>query len=103
RGDFDKPNSFENLGERVKAVEDEWKICANKLYYLAVPPNFIHEIVSNLKKTKLSEPCGGNLGWARIIVEKPIGFDRNSAQKLEKTLSVLKDEQVYRIDHYFGK
>ena len=103
RGDFADAKSFENLGNKVKSVEDEWKICANKLYYLAVPPNFMHEIVSNLKRTKLSDPCGGNMGWARVIVEKPIGYDKNSAVNLEKTLSVLKDEQIYRIDHYFGK
>ncbi|PIR78397.1 MAG: hypothetical protein COU28_01850, partial [Candidatus Magasanikbacteria bacterium CG10_big_fil_rev_8_21_14_0_10_36_16] len=48
RGDFADAKSFENLGNKVKSVEDEWKICANKLYYLAVPPNFMHEIVSNL-------------------------------------------------------
>jgi glucose-6-phosphate 1-dehydrogenase len=63
----------------------------------------MQDIVSNLKRTKLSDPCGGNIGWARVIVEKPIGYDRNSAVELEKILSVLKDEQVYRIDHYFGK
>ncbi|MFA7314658.1 MAG: glucose-6-phosphate dehydrogenase [Candidatus Magasanikbacteria bacterium] len=103
KGDFADSKSFEKLGDKVKEIENEWKICVNKLYYLATPPNFIHDIVSNLKKTKLSDPCGGNFGWARIIVEKPIGYDKKSALELEKILSILKDEQIYRIDHYFGK
>ncbi|EKE07582.1 MAG: hypothetical protein ACD_18C00042G0001, partial [uncultured bacterium] len=74
RGDFSDAKSFEILGDKVKEIEDVWKICANKLYYLAVPPNFMSEIVSNLKRTKLSDPCGGNIGWSRVIVEKPIGY-----------------------------
>ena len=43
-------------------------------------------------------------GWKRLIIEKPFGYDLQSALKLKDEL--LKDwteEQIYRIDHYLGK
>ena len=40
----------------------------------------------------------------RIVVEKPFGRDRQSAQDLNTTLAAHFDErQIYRIDHYLGK
>ena len=39
-----------------------------------------------------------------IALEKPFGYDYDSACKLNKTLlGCFKEEQVYRIDHYLGK
>lgn len=103
QGDFDKVEGYKNLKTYIETVEDEWKICANKLYFLAVPPTLVSAVIKNLKHSKLSEPCGGDAGWARVLVEKPIGSDAKSADVMEKVLSVLKQEQIYRIDHYFGK
>src|SRR5207248_11354850 len=60
-------------------------------------------------------PIGCNLGesglareedgaWRRVIIEKPFGTDLASARALNrKLLSVLKEDQIYRIDHYLGK
>ena len=42
--------------------------------------------------------------WARIVVEKPIGYDLESARALNATLADNFDEsQIFRIDHYLGK
>src|SRR5437588_3586881 len=42
--------------------------------------------------------------WSRVIVEKPIGHDLESAKKLNHELQqVLTEKQIYRIDHYLGK
>jgi glucose-6-phosphate 1-dehydrogenase len=39
-----------------------------------------------------------------VIIEKPFGTDLETAQALnQKVLSVAKERQVYRIDHYLGK
>ena len=84
-------------------MDDEWKTCSNKIFYLAVPPKFIQPIVNNLKRSKLAEPCGGDEGWSRIIIEKPFGSNARTALALEKTLSCFREEQIYRIDHYLGK
>ena len=41
---------------------------------------------------------------ARVIVEKPFGHDRASAQDLNKVLlGVFNEADVFRIDHYLGK
>jgi glucose-6-phosphate 1-dehydrogenase len=43
-------------------------------------------------------------GWRRVVIEKPFGFDRSTAAALQEHLSrYLREEQVFRIDHYLGK
>jgi len=43
-------------------------------------------------------------GWRRMVIEKPFGTDLESASALQKKLHrYLKEEQIYRIDHYLGK
>ena len=43
-------------------------------------------------------------GWKRVVVEKPFGYDLDSARALHRQLQKhLSEEQVYRIDHYLGK
>jgi len=43
-------------------------------------------------------------GWSRIVVEKPFGYDLDSARNLNSVIARAFDEhQVYRIDHYLGK
>src|SRR5690606_6731947 len=40
----------------------------------------------------------------RVIIEKPFGHDLKSAMDLQAELTqYLKEEQIYRIDHYLGK
>ena len=42
--------------------------------------------------------------WRRVVIEKPFGRDLESAQALNgEILSVLREPQIYRIDHYLGK
>jgi glucose-6-phosphate 1-dehydrogenase len=43
-------------------------------------------------------------GWRRLVIEKPFGYDLESAQMLEERLHRhFREEQIYRIDHYLGK
>lgn len=68
------------------------------LFYLATPPSLYGVIPQQLKKIGLN---GKN---ARIIVEKPFGYDLKSAMELNKIYaSVFKENQIYRIDHFLGK
>jgi glucose-6-phosphate 1-dehydrogenase len=42
--------------------------------------------------------------WARIVVEKPIGYDLKSARALNAILAAnFEESQIFRIDHYLGK
>ena len=42
--------------------------------------------------------------WGRVVIEKPFGQDLKSSQELDRRiLSILRPDQIYRIDHYLGK
>jgi len=103
-GTFEDTKAFQSLSDRIAEIENSWNICANKLFYLAVPPSSYEQIFKNLAGIKLNVPCGGDMGWSRILIEKPFGTDLQSAQKLQSLLSTyFKEEQIYRIDHYLFK
>ncbi len=104
QGAFEDGDAFRSLSEKIHAVETAWNVCANKLFYLAVPPKNYKVIFKNLERVKLNIPCGGELGWSRVLIEKPFGLDLASARELQKLLrSYFKEEQIYRIDHYLFK
>jgi glucose-6-phosphate 1-dehydrogenase len=55
-----------------------------------------------LGKVGLNNSSNGS--WKKLIVEKPFGYDLQSAIELNKKLSkYFKEDQIYRIDHYLGK
>lgn len=102
-GYFDELDAFRQLRRKLLETDKNIKACANKLFYLAVPPSFYGKIFTNLKKSKLTgkyedENC------ARVLVEKPFGRDLKTAIALDKKLAALFNEkQIFRIDHYLAK
>lgn len=104
QGQFDDLAAYEGLGHKLKSIDDEWGVCTNKLFYLAVPPEHYETILNNLASSGLTKPCSEKEGWTRVLVEKPFGKDLREAIKLDKLLTLLfKEEQVYRVDHYLAK
>ena len=104
QGTFTDNKKFKDLATRLGNIDGEWKTCANKLFYLAVPPEYYENIFHELAETGLTKPCGPNEGWTRVLVEKPFGKNAHTAQKLDELLGTLfKEEQIYRIDHYLAK
>ncbi len=104
QGRFDEQLSYERLEARLAAVDAAWKLCANKLFYLAIPPELYAGIFEHLKASSLIKGCSEDDGWTRLIVEKPFGRDRATAEALDMQLASLFDEnQIYRIDHYLAK
>ena len=76
----------------------------NRLYYLAVAPEFFATIIEQLGKAGLIYPAHQETPWSRVVIEKPFGHDLASARALNRDISqVLDESQVYRIDHYLGK
>ena len=68
-----------------------------RLFYLAVPPAAFGTITEALGAAALTER-------ARVVYEKPFGWDRASFGRLSQIVSdVLDESQVYRIDHFLGK
>lgn len=104
QGVFDNVEDYRRLAQVLKTKEGDFTQCANKLFYLAVPPIYYKDIFENLSASGLMTQCGGEDGWARVLVEKPFGNDIATALELDQTLGKLfKEEQVFRIDHYLAK
>lgn len=92
--------SFEALHARVESIESERGFPGNRIFYLALPPALFPSTVTGLGESGLN----GSSGWTRLVIEKPIGNDLESALTLNRLVHDFFDEsQVYRIDHYLGK
>ncbi len=99
-GDFVKPETYSSLKERYENLEKEWKVKPQLIFYMATPPVMFSEIPKYIGKAGLT----ANSKNARLVVEKPIGYNLDSAKKLNKTFTDSFDEsQIFRIDHYLGK
>ncbi len=91
---------YENLDKRIDTLEKKWDAKANRVFYLALPPRLVEVVVEGLASAGLNQ----DRHRARIVVEKPFGYDLPSAQKLNTMLADQFGEgQTFRIDHYLGK
>ena len=100
-GDYDDPQTYRRLAQRLAQLDDQAGTQGNRLFYLATPPVLYPRIVEQLGRAGLNRSPSG---WTRIIIEKPFGHDLASAHQLNAQVHAVFDEsQVYRIDHYLGK
>jgi glucose-6-phosphate 1-dehydrogenase len=100
QGDFKKPQTYAALGKVCAALEKEWGGNAHRVFYMATPPSMFGEIPKHLGEAGLAR----DRDRARIVIEKPIGYDLESARALNAILAANFDEsQIFRIDHYLGK
>jgi len=103
-GNFENEQAYKNLALKLGHVDGMWRVCSNKLFYLAVPPRYYRTILQRLHDSGLTLPCGPEEGWTRIILEKPFGSDLKTAQELDSLLGKLfREEQIYRVDHFLAK
>lgn len=73
----------------------------NRIYYLATYPQLYKTIFENLQENNLNKQ---DQGWVRLMIEKPIGNDLQSAHQLNQLLlKYFSEDQIYRLDHYLGK
>jgi glucose-6-phosphate 1-dehydrogenase len=94
-------SDYENLKSLLAELDTKYNIGGNYIFYLATPPSLYDVISVNLAGSGL---CDQQDGFRRIIIEKPFGYDLESAKKLNRTLHALAaEEQIFRIDHYLGK
>ena len=100
--DTARSEDYANLVKRINDLDDKLQTDDNVTFYLSTPPSLYDVIAKNLSNNGLNKPDGG--GWKRLIIEKPFGYDLDSAQALNKELlTCFEEEQIYRIDHYLGK
>jgi glucose-6-phosphate 1-dehydrogenase len=94
------PSDFVTLASRIASLESEHDLPGNRAFYLALPPRVVPDVVAQIGAAGLN----GSPGWTRIVVEKPIGRDLQSAQALNEQIHRhFEESQIYRIDHYLGK
>ena len=102
-GNYDDPESYRRLAQRLDELDREEHLGGNRLFYLSTPPEVYPRVIEQLGRAGLAKPKNDN-SWARIIIEKPFGKDLESARALNReVLTVFDESQVYRIDHYLGK
>ena len=89
-GDYSEAETFKRVATAVGKAK-------HPVFYLEIPPALFAPVVMKLSEAELT-------AGARVVVEKPFGYDLESARALNGELQeVLEEEQVYRIDHYLGK
>jgi glucose-6-phosphate 1-dehydrogenase len=107
--DFDE-SAFETLGRLLRYVDGDYNApetfdairatlgdARRPAHYLAIPPVLFGTVVGQLARSGCAQ-------GARVIVEKPFGFDLGSAQELNRILhAVFQESAIFRIDHYLGK
>ena len=98
---FEDHTGYAELRTFLEDIESKDETSGNRIYYLAVAPEYFQIITENLRLHGLVKQ---GQGWQRVVIEKPFGRDLASAKALNRSLTgVFGEENIYRIDHYLGK
>ena len=99
---FDDSKAYAGLKEKLAEIDRKRGTEGNRLFYLAVAPEYFQEVINNLGQHRMN--VGDDGGHARVIIEKPFGHDLASAVQLNDAVAhVFNEDQIFRIDHYLGK
>ena len=91
--DATQDKGWEALAKALKPGEDHIRV-----FYLATTPDLFGPICGRLGKNGLVTEK------SRVVVEKPIGRDLESARAVNDAVGkVFPESRIYRIDHYLGK
>lgn len=98
--DIHDDQGYLEMKEIIEEHEIRFETAFNRLFYLAIAPGLSGTVSQKLKAKGLASADGHK----RLIIEKPIGHDYESAKELnEQIKSTFVEEEIYRIDHYLGK
>ncbi|MGM0215585.1 glucose-6-phosphate dehydrogenase [Enterococcus sp. AZ109] len=93
-------NHYDELRELTERLDEQYQLANNRVYYLAMAPQFFGTIVQHLQSQGILTEEGFN----RLVIEKPFGFDYDSANELNRQIrAVFPEKDIFRIDHYLGK
>src|SRR5688572_14002316 len=94
--DLTDSKDCKELAAHITKVEKEFGTSAQRLFYLAVPPQIIPAIVQFMGEANLLKDAN-----SKLLLEKPFGVDLQSAlDRVELLRAHCEEEQIYRIDHY---
>jgi glucose-6-phosphate 1-dehydrogenase len=98
--DVSDSSSYLALKGLAEQIDEKYELEGNRIFYLAMAPEFFGPIALHLKSDGLTDVQG----YKRLVIEKPFGHDLESAKELnEQIRTAFSEEEVYRIDHYLGK
>lgn len=106
QGDLHNEQSYHDLRTFLVDLDDQYKVCASKLFYLSVRPELYADVFDLLKKTNVLHTCtdSNDVAWSRLLIEKPFGTNFEHAKYLDEQLStVASEDRIFRIDHYLAK
>jgi len=99
--DFTDSGQYHMLSEFLESYEMNFKTNGNRIFYLAVAPEFFETIIHGIQGSNL---ILSTANYNRVVIEKPFGKDLLTARSLnKKILQVFPEKSIYRIDHYLGK
>ena len=87
QGDFKQLPTYAALSRQCAEFDKKWNAKADRIFYMATPPSMFGEIPKFLKRAGLA----ADREHARLVVEKPIGYDLESARALNTTLDACFD------------
>ncbi len=91
----------ESLKQISDYVQNNANLPNNMVFYMAIPPTFYANVAKAISEAGLNNQENS---WRRLVIEKPFGYDTESALLLDERLHKHFDEkQIFRIDHYLGK
>ena len=103
-GGFSDLRAYEQLKAKLDAVDAQFGIPGARVFYLSIPPQLVPPCVEHLKAAGLVNAPSETTAFTRVIVEKPIGHDLDSAEQINNDIAhAFAESQTYRIDHYLGK
>jgi glucose-6-phosphate 1-dehydrogenase len=98
--DVTNSSSYTALNQLAGELDSSFQLDGNRIFYLAMAPEFFGTIAEHLKLDGLTNVDG----FKRLVIEKPFGHDLASAKKLNQQIrTAFSENEIYRIDHYLGK
>ncbi|MCB0517494.1 MAG: glucose-6-phosphate dehydrogenase [Lewinellaceae bacterium] len=98
--DYEK-SDYSIVKDRLAELDRQFNLPGNYIFYLSTPPNLYSIVPKHLAAQGLNE---NGQHWRRLVIEKPFGYDLDSAEALNNDLQqCFQESQIYRIDHYLGK
>ncbi len=103
-GRFDDAAAYQRLKAKLESLDKQFGVPGSRVYYLSVPPSLAGMCVTHLRDAGMVASPDENIAFSRVIVEKPVGHDLESARVVVRTVAqAFAESQTYRIDHYLGK
>jgi glucose-6-phosphate 1-dehydrogenase len=91
--DISREEGWEALGKALESGQDRIRI-----FYLATSPDLFGPVAERLGAHGLVT------GRSRVVIEKPVGRDLESARAVNDIIGrVFPENRIFRIDHYLGK